>query len=158
MKRFSEITPSVFRGSRPLDASDLNKIHDRGITIIISLEEGWADLFSKTHEEKWWEAMGCKWIRIRCSNFFPPIFQTKKVMLEIKEAQLANEKILFHCYSGVDRTGWMAAAYKYLYLNRYSDSAGYYFRTEAVEKEMHKWFYWWRPFFEWSVERLKGKV
>jgi hypothetical protein len=53
-----QVTENLFRGSRPRDKRDLDILWQLGVRRIISLEEGWGNLFRKYDDErKDWLAM-----------------------------------------------------------------------------------------------------
>jgi protein-tyrosine phosphatase len=52
-----------------------------------------------------------------------------------------NEKVFFHCYSGVDRTGFVAAAWRYKRDTMSIDNV----INDMKANGFHKWYNWWIP-------------
>lgn len=143
-------TDRLYRG-RPKSQAELNEAWGLGIRTIISLESGFARFVSEMRDE-WceekeaWEEMGGRWENVPCSNFFPPSREASQ-----RVYNLVNEsptKVLIHCFSDVDRTGWMCAYYKFR--DRWCLTWQDAWEVEAVLKGQHFWFRWWRPFFWWA--------
>lgn len=134
----------LWRGGAPKSKADLQKLYAMGIDLIINLETGTADaLGDYPHECQDWLEMGRKFLLIQCSNFSPPTAeQTKNVLNAITSHVYNGKKVYIHCFSGVDRTGWMCAAFRQQFW-----PAAEAWQKEAWEKGTHKWFFWWKWFF-----------
>lgn len=150
-------TDKLFRG-RPKSQDDLNEAWNLGIRTIVSLETGFARMVS-TIKGEWcgereaWEAMGGTWVSVPCSNFSPPSKSASELVNNIIKDNQWNT--LIHCFSDVDRTGWICAYHKFV--NGWFLSWGDAWSTEAVGKGQHWWFRWWKPFF-WLACRRKEKA
>lgn len=147
----NETTPMVFRGPSPRSEQDLYTawtVH--GVRTIISLQEGWASIFDRlagkwTEEKECWERMGGVYIHLPMSNLLvPSLFRTRYIYREMAKS-VNSGCVLVHCYSGVDRTGWMCGIYKY-WKNHYRTPQEAW-DMECVAKGQHWWFRWWKPFF-----------
>lgn len=148
MKNFKKTTDNVFRGGRPTSVEDLAFLQHLGVRTIVSLQEGWSEVFHTfdlTDEEIAWEKLQGVFHHHRCSNFFPPTKAETDAIIESICEGLTRGKVYVHCYSGVDRTGWICAAYK-LRMGWFPD-AKWAWRVEAWEKGTHKWFWWWQKHF-----------
>lgn len=146
MKNFHFTTRDLARGGKPRSREDLQFLKNEGIRTIVSLQEGWSDffrLYDIKDEKRDWEAMGGKFYQHRLSNWFAPTQDETDAVLRSICAQ--DGKTYLHCYSGVDRTGWIAAAYKVLVMGNVTPEDAW--KTEAWAKGTHKWFFWWRAKF-----------
>ena len=149
MIRFPEkVTDYLYRSSRPQNKSDLQSIYDLGIRTIISLEEGWGNLFTPYDTHDMWTDfldMGGTLYNLKCSNILPPTHkQAETVHYNINQTtRRVSSRILIHCYSGVDRTGFMVA----YHLAKQGLNPDFSWRANAWNKGMHKWYFWWRGYF-----------
>lgn len=140
------VSHNLYRGSHPIDIPDLRTLSALGVTTIISLETSWHKLFGWKGESRWWTHTVCgsnKFINFPLSTFFPPSKEsTKEIIDSIVMAQIGGG-VYLHCYSGVDRTGWICAAYRVLVAGWTVGDAW----SEAVKEGMHWRYFWWKPFF-----------
>lgn len=66
-----------------------------------------------------------------------------------------NNVVYFHCLHGVDRTGWMAAAWRVQRMRWSADAAIY----EWDKLGRNKWFYWtWPSKFKAVMASISGDV
>lgn len=149
---FSKVAPGFYRGSRPESAGDLYRIKDElGISTIISLETGFGRFFDHLtgksfDEEKVWQngSFQGKLLRFPLSNFTPPNYSEMGAILSaIEQHSQIGDGVYLHCYAGVDRTGFMVAAWRVLYEGVHPEIAW----REAVAKGMHARYWWWKADF-----------
>ena len=139
----------LYRGSHPTDIPDLRVLADLDVLTIVSLETFWHKIFGWDGEEKWWshQVLGFgRFFNFPLSNIFPPTkAQTDEILDEIRRSQGLTERsaVYVHCYAGVDRTGWIVAAYRVRYAGWRIDDAW----AEAKREGMHWRYRWWKPFF-----------
>lgn len=146
----SKVANGLFRGSRPECKADLNQLAiSYGVQTIISLETGfgafWSRFLGKPFDESgWWSSwFARKFITHSLSNFFPPSkCETYKILSDILSAQRAGA-VFIHCYAGVDRTGWVVAAWRVAQDGIAPEAAW----EEAVRMGLHARFFWWSPHF-----------
>lgn len=136
----------LYRSDRPKYARDLisAKIGHQ-IHALVTLEEGWSDVFGWNEERDLWEkTMGLPFYNFPMSNFWPPSKATCDAILDIFAQNAAQGRnTLIHCYSGVDRTGFVAAYALWKYKRETAEDAWDY----AVKTGQHWWFRWWKKHF-----------
>jgi len=145
MDKFSQIDEKTFRGSRPLGPDDLFALQKRGIKTIISLEEGWGTFFGHwSKESQVWEGLGGYWLQVKLSSVVPPTAGQVYAIYSLIKVYQAHGNVFFHCYSGVDRTGVVAADYRVVEQGWTPERAW----QEAIAEGMH-WRYQrtWKPAF-----------
>jgi len=141
----TDTTHALWRGGNPENHSDLVHLYATGVRTIISLQSGFADKMGHYPDEKIdWELLGGSYIEIKCSNFWAPTVEQTLRALAAIDRHLLDGAVYIHCFSGVDRTGWMCAAWKLRF-----NAAATAWRDEAWNKGMHRWFFWWKPIFMW---------
>lgn len=146
--RWSGLHATKFlRGGAPKSRTDLEHLWERGIRAIISLEAGYADALGDYPEEaRHWREMGGVHFTIICSNVVPPTMAQVQECINIFDMCRSELKTVYlHCFSGVDRTGWMSAAF--LLRKGHYHNAGEAWEWEAWRKGTHKWFFWWKWLF-----------
>ena len=144
------VATGLHRGSRPESPVALGILASNyGVKTIISLETDfgafWDSLVSFRFDEgacwqDWWKKT---FIRHPLSNFLPPTrFETMQILDDINRS-LLNGGVFVHCYSGVDRTGWIIAAYRVIEEEMHPEDAW----AEAVKMGMHFRYFWWKSAF-----------
>ena len=131
----------LYRSNRPKGLPDLKAIKEKEIYTVISLEEGWASLLGWPMEKELWSKYFGKFISLPMSNIFPPSLEACEVVN--KHIVNAKSPLLVHCYSGVDRTGYVIAYH--LAKNKILTPAQAW--EYAVGTGQHFWFRWWRRSF-----------
>jgi len=111
MKNFYMIDTYVSRSARP-DKADLRTLFKKGVRTIISLEEGWADIFGWKKEPQEWRRLGGTWIQVKLSNIFAPTKGQLDAIMFLIEENSRTARVHFHCLTGKDRTGFVAAYYE----------------------------------------------
>lgn len=149
--KFMAVDTHLIRSDRPNHEGYI-----KTVSAIISLQTG----FSEELFDDWYEnykdfdriaqaVPRHTWYEIPCSNFFPPSEAQVKRFLSIVDHERSKQKtVLFHCFSGVDRTGFMAAVWR-MQRQGYSFERAY---SEWVAAGRHWWFFWWKPFLKkWAT-------
>lgn len=126
----------------------MDSLKSQGFERILSLEHGYQAEFdgNPKEESQWAQNAGIAYCSIPMSDFFPP----KQVELYLALALIGkavdyNHKIYVHCLHGVDRTGFVIAAYRVKALGWSWDQA----YKELRERGFHLfWYWWWLPFLK----------
>lgn len=138
MSKMEKVSDNLYRGPRPKSYADLKPLD---FSTVVSLEKGYYDFLHDDDLEKESPAsFGLSPYKIKCSDIFPPNFiQVTKFLAITKFCRLTY----VHCLHGVDRTGFMVAAYRMSVENwTYKEAV-----KEMFSKGFHKWPYiWWVPF------------
>lgn len=148
--RVDLVTNNLYRGSRPESVNDLLVLKSIGINTIISLETGWHKLFGWRGERKAWQHFGNPWLNVPLSDIFPPSLDECESICEIISMS-KFAPFFVHCFSGVDRTGFVIAYYRVTRMGWCPFKAW----KEAVDKGMHWRYYWWRRHFLKICRRRK---
>lgn len=132
-----QITPTIFRGPRPLS---LALLRQQGITLVIDLQSGAENLLTDTpYEFEDPDDFGMQVINFKWSNIWPPTAYQVLAFLSVMHIS-RDKNIYIHCHSGVDRTGFAAAIIR-------MRLCGFAFKTahdEFVSMGRHWWFWWWK--------------
>lgn len=130
----------LYRGSRPESVADMQSMRDRyGIQTILNLQPD-----SHNEQVAWAVEAGIRSpLAFGLSSVFPPDHDSVMLATSV----LANDlyrPLFLHCHMGVDRTGFIVAAYRMMYQG---------WTYEAALKEMrdngHQWWlYWWDGFLK----------
>lgn len=142
----------LVRGPRFEDRQHfLDEISFRMIHQVISLQEGWADLFGHYYEGADCKAQGLTFMHYQLSNVFAPKMWVCESIL--KNIILTEERTYLHCFAGVDRTGFICS----LYLVLVDGWDPYDAWREAIRMGMHKRYQilWEKAFFR-RVEELRA--
>ena len=131
----TEFTHGKWRGQRPKDLRDLKSL---GIKVIIDLESGAYEGF---HDDEYERQVPEDFDMIRfdipCSDIFPP---DRKKVIACLSLLSSDHPTYLHCLSGVDRTGFMVAAYRMNFQKWSFEDA----HKEWLAMGRHWWFWWWR--------------
>lgn len=155
----TRVTEDVFRGPHPEVMSDLSAL---GIKTILSLQTGAQEIlrneiYSEDHRA---EKLGIRVVHERLSNFFPPnelqVFTCLSHMTgqtgPFRSHEPEKLPIYVHCKHGVDRTGFICAAYRVLIQGWEIEDA----LEEMYELGHHRWFYWyWTPAFRKRMAEMR---
>jgi protein-tyrosine phosphatase len=134
----------VFRGPRPETTSDFNKLTGLGIHTILDLQgDPWEVLTHAANEREWMAYdTGKSTVRIAMNGFLPPT--RDDVMLAIAALDRANDlerSTYVHCRYGVDRTGYVLAAWRMRRCGFTYDLAV----SEMKGLGFHDWYWYWLP-------------
>lgn len=103
----------LYRGARPDGPDNYPRRTGRPLTVI-SLQQGWFELM---HAESYMEDIWSGQLKFTLHHFplssiWRPTFEQVKACLRLIDAGLKTGDVFVHCKQGVDRTGYMIAAYR----------------------------------------------
>lgn len=144
---FSKVAEGFFRGPRP---KSLEHLQMMGVKRIINLQSGFYELVSEDKRENQYPVdFGMEYYDLGSSNIFPPENKTIDKVLEL----LKDGKFTYvHCFSGVDRTGFIVACYR-MAVQKWGYQEAH---QEFVDMGRHWWFSHWRYSLRKQYERLTG--
>lgn len=132
-----QFAPGKYRSSRPEDLAKVRKDFPY-IRRIISLQSGFYEFVTETLRERQFpHEFGFEYFDIVTGDFLPPNEYCVQQCLRILREQ---PEVLVHCFSGVDRTGFIVAAYR-------MQVEGWTFErahNEWVRAGRHWWYFWWK--------------
>jgi len=140
---FFKVTDTLYRGSAPESIDDMRSLKASGIKTVLSLEYGWRAWFggNLNQEIDMGTIVGMDVLSVRMSDFMPP----QPADLDACLALLQNEQkqpVFVHCLHGVDRTGFVIAAYRVKVQGWKWDDA----YKELLSFGFHNWcYFWWVP-------------
>ncbi len=143
------VSPKLWRGPRP---SDLLPLEIRSIATIISLQEGWDEIFlHKLYaEDEAARIASIELIHVRLSDIWAP--SAAQVKLCLQHILSAKGRVYIHCKHGVDRTGFICAAYRVIQQGWSIEQAILEWRAMGF----HRWFYfWWESAFRRVIKELE---
>ncbi len=127
----TEVTETIYRGPRPKDLRELAPFE---IDSVIDLESG---VYEMLHDvPQFPEDFKMAYYHMPCSDVTPPRREFVEKCLALMETP---RRIFIHCLSGVDRTGFVVAAYR-------MRVQGWTFEKATAEWESmgrHPWYFWW---------------
>lgn len=129
------VTPTIYRGPRPTDLNDLVKV---GIRRVIDLESGLYDLLRDDKIEHQFPCeFGIDLYHMPGLAVAPP----EKWIVEKAHSLMCEPKpILVHCASGVDRTGYIVAAFR-MRIQGWPFEQAY---AEWIAEGRHFYYDWWK--------------
>lgn len=133
-----QVSDYLWRGPRPKSLWDLK---NAGFKRVINLQYGFFELFNDDpYENQDASKLDMQWFEIKCSDLTPPTKEQVSLVLKIiADANQNKIKTYIHCKAGVDRTGFMIAAYRILH-------KGWKFKAAVTEWKTlgrHPWYFWW---------------
>lgn len=140
------VDTNLIRGPRPggSDGPSLQQLRNSGVQTIISLQSGWwewshGELYAEDAEA---DALGITVHHIPISAFgrAPTMQQVKRVFKWI-DAGKRSGVVYVHCKHGVDRTGFVIAAWRVL-KSSWSPQIAI---LEMMNIGFHRWNYFWWP-------------
>lgn len=146
----TKVTDQIYRGPHPEMMIDLQRL---GIRSILSLQTGAQDMFrGRTYvEDEEAEKVGISVSHLRLDNLRPPTKDQVTRCLRVMTYPPALP-IYVHCKHGVDRTGFIIAAYRVLVQGWDVEDA----LEEMYELGHHRWFYWyWTPAFRKRMAEMR---
>ncbi len=134
---------NLLRGPRP---TDLELLTDAGIRRVIGLESGLRDFFCDDPvERQQYEDHGIAYYDLSSSIIWPPKDWVVEKFLDLMREQHVPTYI--HCYSGVDRTGFLCAVYR-MRVQGWTFAEAH---KEWVELGRHLHYAWWsRALRKWA--------
>jgi hypothetical protein len=144
------VDTDLYRGPRPESADDLTLLFfNFQAKTIVSLETGFGKFWDgfrgrSFHEQDLWDRVYKRTFLSRpCSNFLPPTRAETTAILDDIKASIQKGAVYVHCYAGVDRTGWIIAAWRVREQGWQPEKAW----LEAVQMGMHSRYWWWHRHF-----------
>jgi hypothetical protein len=130
----------VYRGARPTGMMELKNV---GVKTILSLQTGWFEWFHHRlyEEDKLAREAGIDLIHFPLPDLRAPNVQEIKTCLAIIRNACNNGRVYVHCLHGVDRTGFVCAAWGIV-------EQGESFACALKEWDrfgFHRRFYFWWP-------------
>lgn len=112
-KSIFKLHEGLYRGARP---SSFEEVVALPAMVLICLQAGWFEvLHGKRREEaKWAAEAGKLLLTLNLSDFHAPEHWQRAAFFNMIEYGRGKGGVYFHCLHGVDRTGFMAAAYRVL--------------------------------------------
>lgn len=142
-KPIKQVHANLYRSSRP---ESVEQLKDFGV--VINVESGTLEKFTNDeYELNSPEGLhsGILFVDLRCSNLTPPTKDQVEYFLHlVGQARRNKQKVLVHCLSGVDRTGFMCAAYR-MKMQGWSYNKA---KAEYIGEGQHWWYRWWIPFLK----------
>lgn len=130
----THVDRNCFRGPRPHDLKALAEICQ--IDTIIDLESGIYEVVNGVIPQ-FPADFGMSYYHIPCSDILPPREDYVAKCLDLMSD--AKRRVYIHCLSGVDRTGFVCAAYRM----RVQDWSYKEAHAEWLNLGRHPWYFYW---------------
>ena len=138
-----KVHANLYRSSRP---RSIDVVKEFGV--VVNVESGTYEKLTQDEYETL-SPEGTQgtvtFIDLQCSNLRPPNKdQVAYFLTLVSQARKNKQKILVHCLSGVDRTGFFCAAYRMKVQGWSYEQA----KAEYIAEGQHWWYRWWIPFLK----------
>ncbi len=130
----THVDRNCFRGPRPPDLKELRI--DFGIDTIIDLESGVYDLINGILPQ-FPPDFGISYYHMPCSDIMPPPAAYVAKALDLMSD--VDRHVYVHCLAGVDRTGFVCAAYR-MRIQKWSFEDA---RKEWINLGRHPYYFYW---------------
>lgn len=132
------VAPNFYRGVR----SDPKYLREIRAGVVVNLEWGFSNFFGNDAYDNYdFYSHNIEEVRIRMSDFCAPSqAQTLRAVKTIQTAIDTGSVVFLHCMSGVDRTGFVVAAWRMIVQGWTFDEA----YDEWVAEGRHFWYDWWK--------------
>lgn len=137
------VSGGLYRGGQPKNFEQVRFLKNSGIHAVVSLETWWHFVFGWDDEEDVCHHLKMGFKNIPCSNVFPPSKEKTLEIIRFITGPYHGGATYIHCFAGVDRTGWVCAAWRVIIDGWTAERAW----AEAVAQGMHWRYYWWKFFF-----------
>ena len=127
------VDKNCFRGPRPADLEIIRSQY--GIDTIIDLESGVYETFNNISQFP--PDFGMAYYHMPCSDIFAP--NPGYVLRALDLMSDPKKKVYVHCLSGVDRTGFVCAAYR-MRIQKWSYADAL---SEWIRIGRHPWYFIW---------------
>jgi protein tyrosine/serine phosphatase len=141
--RFAEVSPGLYRGGRPSE-EDVVALREMGIKTILDLEGGLFETETEPvrRERHGAEAAGIDFVHVPLSPLRAPSpARVGEALAVIVDP--ARRPVFVHCRAGVDRTGFVVAAYR-VTVEGWTPERAY---DEMVRSGFHAYLFWWKGVF-----------
>lgn len=149
---FSELSPGLYRGGRP-SQEGVAELREMGVKTILDLEAGLfaTETDAVKSERGWVAAAGMDFEYVPLGPLGAPPAARVDAALAIM-GDPAKRPIFVHCKAGVDRTGFVVAAYR-VKVESWTPEQAY---EEMVRLGFHRFLFWWTgAFFRYVGAREK---
>ena len=146
-----KVSDNLYRGNHPIEWADFARLNSYEIKNILNLESGLYELFKAdiNHEIEMATKFCIDVNHLQMSPVMPPNLEEIKTTLDIIDQNKGNTFI--HCFSGVDRTGCIIAAYRVTKQSWTIQDA-----MEEMLEMGHHWFLrWWDPIIRKNLKTLQ---
>lgn len=127
-----KVSDNLFRGPRLKAQEEFVALKNSGITQILNLQSTW-----NNQEFEWAMELGIAPLQL---NLCPVVSPNEHLVMCALRTILKQDRITYlHCRAGVDRTGFVVAAYRMLVEKKSYEEALIEFRLMG----RHLWFFWW---------------
>ena len=143
---FQNVNDWLYRGGRP-NQKDVAELREMGIKTILDLEAGLfvAETDAVKLERVWAAAAGINFEHVPLGPLGAPRADRVDAALAVL-SDPAKRPIFVHCKAGVDRTGFVVAAYR-VQVEGWTPERAY---EEMVALGFHSFLFWWMAaFFEY---------
>jgi protein tyrosine/serine phosphatase len=145
--RAIKVDDRVWRGERPRTADDFAYLADQGIKTILNVEGGLLENLSAdpNYQQTMAFMAGMEQVRIGMSALWAPSRGDVNTCLAVLARSVAQPQlygpVYVHCHQGVDRTGFVIAAYRLRYYDwKYGRAV-----AEMLRLGFHRWYRYWLP-------------
>jgi len=112
IERFAEVSPGIFRGSKPVSQADFDFLKAHGVRAILSLQALPWDVFTERRQARK-NKIEYRNVYIPALPLAPGESRVKEVLLTLADPSL--HPIFIHCRLGRDRTGMIVGLYRIYY-------------------------------------------
>lgn len=149
-----EVVPGLYRGPR----CHPDEIVENKIDVVLCLQSGLWDLATNDPYDNFdFHFYDIQVVNIGMSDFTPPEQDAVNRAINTIERSLKyGRRVYIHCKSGVDRTGFVVAAYR-MRVQKKPFKEAY---EEWVREGRHFWYFWWKyalKKYESSLNKLMAK-
>ena len=152
---FDQVAGGLYRGGRPSE-EDVAALRDMGIKTVLNLEGGVfaAEAEAVRRERAWAEAAGIDFVHVPLSPVRAPSpARVDEALAVIVDP--ARRPVFVHCHAGVDRTGFVVAAYR-VAIEGWTPERAY---DEMVRAGFHDILFWWpAAFLRYAAEAGDARV
>jgi tyrosine-protein phosphatase SIW14 len=151
---FTQVSPGLYRGGRPSEG-DVAALREMGVNTILDLEGGLfvAETAPVERERHWAAAAGIDFEHVPLGPLGAPRADRFDAALAVL-TDPNRRPVFVHCHAGVDRTGFVVAAYR-VKVEGWTPEQAY---EEMVRLGFHSSLFWWKEaFFRYAAEAEPGR-